>query len=125
APSPAISLPLCRQPAPYVDYILNDAEKIVRVLQSREGDACRPNGLSDVGVFALSTGGLTAAWEGFLTRAGVGRQTGEVNFLPFLPYLSSLCGWYTQSFEVDDVDESRGINTPEDLAFFDTKYARS
>jgi bifunctional UDP-N-acetylglucosamine pyrophosphorylase/glucosamine-1-phosphate N-acetyltransferase len=123
APFPAISLPLCRQPVPYVDYIFNDAQRIVRVLQSREGDACRPNGLSDVGVFALSTGGLTAAWEGFLARSDCGKQTGEVNFLPFLPYLSSVCGWYTQSFEVDDIHESRGINTPEDLAFFKQRIA--
>jgi bifunctional UDP-N-acetylglucosamine pyrophosphorylase/glucosamine-1-phosphate N-acetyltransferase len=118
SPSAAICLPLCRQAAPYVDYILNDAGKFIRVLLSREGDVCRPNGLSDVGVFALSTLGLTAAWEEFLTRSEHGRHTGEVNFLPFLPYLSSVCDWCTQSFEVHDICESRGINTPEDLAFF-------
>jgi bifunctional UDP-N-acetylglucosamine pyrophosphorylase / glucosamine-1-phosphate N-acetyltransferase len=115
---PALSLPLCRQAVPYVEYIFNDGQQIVRVLQSREGDACRPNGLSDVGVFALSTRGIAAAWQVYQGRGERGTQTGELNFLPFLSYLSTCCAWQTQCFEIEDVRESRGINTPEDLAFF-------
>lgn len=118
AKPPALSLPLCRQAAPYVEYIFNDARQIVRVLQSREGDACRPNGLSDVGVFALSTRGLAAAWEAYQNHGQRGTRTDELNFLPFLSYLSASCAWQTQWFEIEDVRESRGINTPEDLAFF-------
>jgi bifunctional UDP-N-acetylglucosamine pyrophosphorylase/glucosamine-1-phosphate N-acetyltransferase len=120
---PALSLPLCRQAVPYVEYIFNDAQKIIRILQSREGDVCRPNGLSDVGVFALSTYGLAASWEAYQKQGERGMQTGEVNFLPFLSYLSALCAWHTQWFEIEDVRESRGINTPEDLAFFRQLFA--
>jgi len=123
AEPPALSLPMCRQDVPYVEYIFSQAQKIVRVLQSREGDACRPYGLSDVGVFALSTCGLAAAWEAYQRQAERGTQTGELNFLPFLSYLSALCAWHTQCFEIEDVRESRGINTPEDLAFFQQLFA--
>jgi bifunctional UDP-N-acetylglucosamine pyrophosphorylase/glucosamine-1-phosphate N-acetyltransferase len=115
---PGLSLPLCRQAVPYVEYIFDDAQKIVRVSQSREGDACRPNGLSDVGVFALSTRGLAACWRSYQEQGERGTQTGELNFLPFLSYLSTLCAWHTQCFEIEDVRESRGINTREDLIFF-------
>jgi bifunctional UDP-N-acetylglucosamine pyrophosphorylase/glucosamine-1-phosphate N-acetyltransferase len=118
AQPPALSLPLCRPALPYVEYIFDDAQKIVSVLQSREGDACRPNGLSDVGVFALSTNGIAASWEAYQKQGERGTQTREINFLPFLSYLSALCDWHTQCFEIEDVRESRGINTPEDLAFF-------
>jgi bifunctional UDP-N-acetylglucosamine pyrophosphorylase/glucosamine-1-phosphate N-acetyltransferase len=120
---PVLSLPMCRQEVPYVEYIFNQTQKIVRVLQSREGDACRPHGLSDVGVFALSTCGLAAAWEAYQRQAEPGTQTGELNFLPFLSYLSVVCAWHTQYFEIEDVRESRGINTPEDLTFFRELFA--
>jgi bifunctional UDP-N-acetylglucosamine pyrophosphorylase / glucosamine-1-phosphate N-acetyltransferase len=115
---PVLSLPVCRQAVPYVEYLFDDGGKIVRVSQSREGDICRPNGFSDVGVFALSTRGLAASWAAYHMQSARGTQTGELNFLPFLAYLSALCAWHTQCFEIDDVRESRGINTPEDLAFF-------
>jgi bifunctional UDP-N-acetylglucosamine pyrophosphorylase/glucosamine-1-phosphate N-acetyltransferase len=118
AQPPALSLPLCRQPAPYVEYIVDNADRIVRVLETREGDACRPGGFSDVGVFCLSTEGIAENWKAYLQQSPRGTQTGEVNFLPFLPYLSTACGWHTQHFEIEDTRESRGINTPEDLAFF-------
>jgi bifunctional UDP-N-acetylglucosamine pyrophosphorylase / glucosamine-1-phosphate N-acetyltransferase len=120
---PALSLPLCRQAMPYVEYIFNNAQKIIRILQSREGDTCQPHGLSDVGVFALSTCGIAPLWEAYQKQSERGTQTGELNFLPFLSYLSTLCAWHTQWFEIEDVRESRGINTPEDLAFFRQLFA--
>jgi bifunctional UDP-N-acetylglucosamine pyrophosphorylase/glucosamine-1-phosphate N-acetyltransferase len=123
AKQPALSLPLCRQAVPYVEYLLNDAGQIVRILQSREGDVCRPHGFADVGVFALSTDGLAVSWEAYQQQAERGTQTGELNFLPFLAYLSASCGWHTQWFEIADVRESRGINTPDDLAFFQQLFA--
>lgn len=123
AKPPVLSLPLCRQAVPYVEYMFDDAQKIIRILQSREGDACRPDGLSDVGVFALSTDGIAACWEAYQKQDERGTQTGELNFLPFLSYLSASCAWHTQWFEIEDVRESRGINTPEDLAFFQQLFA--
>lgn len=113
---PAVTIPLVSMPDPYVEYEL-DGDSLVRVRQSREGDHCRPGGLSDIGVFCLSTGGLVAAWERYLAGADPGATTGEVNFLPFLPHLSSVEGWPLAVVPVADVAEARGLNTLADLSY--------
>jgi bifunctional UDP-N-acetylglucosamine pyrophosphorylase/glucosamine-1-phosphate N-acetyltransferase len=103
-------------PDPYVEYELGPGG-LTRVRQSREGDACTPGGLSDVGVFCLSTDGLAEAWQKYLAVADLGATTGEVNFLPFLPYLSQVEGWSVDVVPVADATEARGVNTVEDLEF--------
>jgi bifunctional N-acetylglucosamine-1-phosphate-uridyltransferase/glucosamine-1-phosphate-acetyltransferase GlmU-like protein len=113
-------LPLTRMADPYVEYVF-DGAKLAAVLQSREGDKTTPGGFSDVGTFLLTTRGLTAAWNDYLSSAAHGSQTGEINFLPFLPFLSSQ-GWTVTPLEVADPTEARGINTPEDLSFFRSLY---
>ncbi|MEV4300095.1 nucleotidyltransferase family protein [Microbispora rosea] len=119
------TLPLVPMDDPYVEYELDDAGTLVRVRQSREGDECRPGGLSDVGVFCLSTRlstrlsivGLREEWTRYLGEAAVGARTGEVNFLPFLPYLSRERHWPLTVVPVTDPDEARGVNTADDLEF--------
>nr|BFE80155.1 hypothetical protein GCM10020093_027560 [Planobispora longispora] len=91
---------------------------------SREGDECDPGGLSDVGVFCLSAEGLPRAWTRYLAEARLGSVTGEVNFLPFLPYLSREHGWRTTVVPVADPTEALGINTPADLEFTRRAYSR-
>ena len=113
-------LPVTRQPQPYVEYLFNEGH-LTDVLQSREGDATSPNGFSDVGTFLLNTEGLKTAWQAYLASAPRGAGTGEINFLPFLPFLSRE-GWAITPLEVADATEARGINTPEDLAFFRDKF---
>jgi bifunctional UDP-N-acetylglucosamine pyrophosphorylase/glucosamine-1-phosphate N-acetyltransferase len=112
-----VALPLAALPEPYVDYQFADDGRLLVVRQSREGDRCAPGGLGDIGTFALSTGGLLSEWNGYLTDAAAGAMTGEANFLPFLPYLSSR-HWSVKRMIVRDAREARGVNTPEDLAFF-------
>ena len=113
-------LPLTRMSDPYVEYVFNGG-KLTAVLQSREGDKTAPGGFSDVGTFLLGTRGLTAAWNDYLSKAAHGGRTGEINFLPFLPFLSAQ-GWAVTPLEVADPTEARGINTPEDLSFFRDLY---
>lgn len=124
-----LTLPLVPMPDPYVEYELDDdgargGGVLVRVRQSREGDECRPGGLSDVGVFGLRTEGLRDAWTRYLAGAEAGALTGEVNFLPFLPHLSRDLGWPLTVVPVTDPDEARGINTAEDLEFARRAYTR-
>jgi CTP:molybdopterin cytidylyltransferase MocA len=116
ADGPRMTLPLVRSASPYVEYILSGS-RLLEVRQTREGDVCSPGGLSDIGVFVLSTQGLYDEWGRYLRTAIVGAKTGEVNFLPFLPFLS-LSGWPVTVVEMPDSGEARGINTPDDLAFF-------
>jgi len=113
-------LPVTRMEQPYVEYIFEGAT-LAKVLQSREGDHTRPGGFSDVGTFLLGTAGLTQAWGRYLAGASHGSATGEINFLPFLPFLSAQ-GWTLTPLEVADTTEARGINTMEDLAFFQSLY---
>ena len=113
-------LPVTRMAIPYVEYAF-DGDRLICVLQTREGDVTTPNGYSDVGTFLLATDGLKQHWENYLVAAPHGRQTGEINFLPFLPFLSAQ-GWTVRPLEVADVTEARGINTPDDLAFFRNLY---
>jgi len=116
-------LPVTRMSVPYVEYVF-DGPHLTRVLQTREGDATTPNGFSDVGTFLLGTDGLKSAWDSYLKSATTGRGTGEVNFLPFLPYLSGH-GWTVTPLEVGDATEARGINTKDDLAFFQSLYNKA
>lgn len=118
-----LTIPLVPMPDPYVEYELASSE-LVRVRQSREGDVCRPGGLSDVGVFCLSTDGLERAWEAYLADGSRGALTGEVNFLPFLPYLSQVHGRPVTVVPVTDPDEARGVNTPADLEFARRAFLR-
>lgn len=113
-------LPMTRMANPYVEYVF-EGERLARVMQTREGDATRPGGFSDVGTFLLGTQNLRAGWENYLAGAPRGAATGELNFLPFLPFLSGR-GWTVTPVLVADETEARGINTPEDLAFFQRIY---
>jgi len=119
-PDRQLVLPVTRMATPYVEYVFA-GEELAKVLQSREGDATSPNGFSDVGTFLLGTAGLAAAWDSYLSAAVRGSQTAEINFLPFLPFLSQK-GWMVTPLEVADPVEARGINTPEDLSFFRSLY---
>jgi hypothetical protein len=108
---------------PYVEYVF-DGPRLARVLQTREGDTTSPNGFSDVGTFLLGTEGLKTAWEVYLENAPRGQGTGEINFLPFLPFLSGQ-GWTVTPLEVADATEARGINTKDDLVFFQSLYNKA
>ena len=58
----SLTLPMLKAGRPYVEYVYDAQGRLVKVLQSREGDRCAPGGLSDVGVFCLSTEGLAEDW---------------------------------------------------------------
>ena len=116
-------LPVTRMQQPYVEYLF-EGTKLVKVLQTREGDHTTPNGFSDVGTFLLGTAGLTEAWDRYLAQAPRGSASGEINFLPFLPFLSAQ-DWTMTALEVADATEARGINTKEDLLFFQNLYRKT
>lgn len=118
-----IVLPLVPLAEPYVEYVFDETGHLIAVLQSREGDRCRPGRLGDVGAFMLSTRGLGDEWAKYLAETtGRGTVTAEVNFLPFLVFLAGR-GWDVRQLGVADPVEAKGVNTPEDLAFFRALYA--
>lgn len=108
---------------PYVQYIFNnDFSELLNIKQTREGEICDERGYADVGVFCLSTSKLKDEWEEFLMTQHRGKLTGEINFLPFLTYLSKEKSWSLQNIKIDDPTETRGINTLQDLFFFRKKF---
>lgn len=127
--SHCITFPIIKTPRPYVDYLFNSDGKLETVLQSREGDICREMGQSDVGLFCLSIGEqrteLMRAWTQYLdSKKDFGAHTKEINFLPFLAFLSTQMNWQTNTFEVFDAREARGINNQDDLIYFQKLFAR-
>jgi bifunctional N-acetylglucosamine-1-phosphate-uridyltransferase/glucosamine-1-phosphate-acetyltransferase GlmU-like protein len=115
-PKQTIVLPLVRLSSPYVQYDVR-GDVLEGVRQAREGDTMDPTGLSDVGVFMLSVQDLVPCWTRFAGQSALGTVTGEVNFLPFLPFLCREYGWRLRTVDVTDPIEARGVNTPEDLQF--------
>lgn len=120
---PRCTLPVVRPEDPYVEYRFA-GRRLCEVRQSREGDHCTPGGMADVGVFCLSTAGLLHEWTTYAAISPTGAQSGELNFLPFLVHLSR-AGWSVTPVEVDDPDEARGLNTPDDLVFAQDRLRRS
>lgn len=118
---PRCTLPVAALAEPYVEYLFDAAGRLAKLLQTREGERCSPGGWGDVGTFLLSTEGLEALWRDYVGMVSKGAVTGELNFLPFLVHLSGH-GWPFEHVLVEDADEARGINTPEDLAFFRRLY---
>jgi bifunctional UDP-N-acetylglucosamine pyrophosphorylase/glucosamine-1-phosphate N-acetyltransferase len=118
-----VVLPLVKLKKPYVEYVFDRTGKLVKVLQMREGDLCNPGGSGDVGTFVLSTDGLYFMWKQFLAMGVRGAATGEANFLPFFPFLASK-GWDIHPLQVSDGNEARGVNSPDDLIFFRTLFAK-
>jgi bifunctional UDP-N-acetylglucosamine pyrophosphorylase / glucosamine-1-phosphate N-acetyltransferase len=121
--SRTVVIPVVSLLKPYVDYQFDAAGQLSAVRQSREGDACRLGGLNDVGTFVLSVDGLHEEWSAYSAYCSRGAQTGELNFLPFFPFLAKQ-GWSVKALRIDDPRESRGINTPEDLSFFQSLFER-
>lgn len=118
-----VVLPLVECKSPYVQY--DESDGILKgVRQSREGDQMDLIGNSDVGLFILSVPELLDCWHRFVKESIVGAQTKELNFLPFLPFLSLNCGWKVRVSTVNDPTEAIGINTKEELAFTRERFAR-
>ena len=115
-------LPVVEAERPYVQYVFRNGS-LESIRQAREGAAVDERGFSDVGVFLLEVEGLEDAWRRYTRIAATGAVTGEVNFLPFLVYLSQQCGWRFEPVPVADAVEARGINTREDLRFFQKRFA--
>ena len=71
-------------------------------------------GESDMGLFALTRAAYLNDLPAYAVAPGIGRVTGERNFLPFIPWLAARRAVMT--FPAVDALEAVGVNTPDDLA---------
>ena len=111
----AIRLPTCLRPEPYIHLERDAAGRIVRVRHRREGDAMPAVGETDAGLFALRGDVYVDDLPRFARQdITTGARTAERNFLPFLAWPGLPGPVCTVACE--DVSETIGVNTPEDLA---------
>jgi bifunctional N-acetylglucosamine-1-phosphate-uridyltransferase/glucosamine-1-phosphate-acetyltransferase GlmU-like protein len=121
ATDPLVALPTCTAASPYIHFVRDASGRIVRVLHRREGDAMPDVGESDAGLFSLSQGAYLDLLAGFAANPGMGRATGERNFLPFIPRAAGQGSVVT--FPCTEAAEAIGVNTPEDLAVVERTLA--
>lgn len=118
------TIPLIWIANPYVQYDFDGRGQLCRIRQRREHDVMDGEGYNDVGIFALHTEGLEGLWQEYRSSAVPSPTTGEINFLPLLPFLAQQ-GWPTHVVTAGSADETGGINTPEELAFARRRFARA
>jgi bifunctional UDP-N-acetylglucosamine pyrophosphorylase/glucosamine-1-phosphate N-acetyltransferase len=113
-PAPAIVMPTCASPDPYVHFDRRADGRLIGVRHRREGDPMPEVGEGDIGVFSLSCATYLDALGRYDIAAGRGSSTGERNFLPFIPWLAAHAPVAT--FPCTEPIEAVGINTVEELA---------
>ncbi len=118
SPDLAAIVPVVTQHTPYIHFERDTDGRLMTVRQRREGDSMPDTGTSDSGLFSLSRDAFEHLLPAYARAAERGAATGEHNFLPFLPWLAARATVTT--FEIA-VEEAQGINTPEDLAAFDSR----
>ena len=112
-PRPALAFPMAESDLPYIHFERDQHGAIVEVRHRREGDTMPPRGDGDIGLFAMSGDAYLEELPVYATQAPLGRETGERNFLPFIPWLAGR--GTVATVRASGAMEAVGINTPEDL----------
>ena len=112
-PRPAMTIPTSTRRMPYIHFERDEHDTIRQVLQRREGAVMPEMGEGDAGLFCLTLDTYISDLERFARQVVPGTSTGEVNFLPFIPWLAQRRRVVT--FPVEHESESVGINTIEDI----------
>lgn len=107
--NPAMVVPTIRKRSPYIHFEKDSKQRILRVKQQREGDSMPELGESDMGLFSMSPEAYDLLNNEFSKVSDVGAETGELNFLPFIPWLAERDYVVTVSGTNDF--ESIGVNT--------------
>jgi len=111
-PPADLALPTVERDEPYIHFERDRRGHITRVLQAREGDPMPARGESDSGLFCLSRASYLERLPEFARSAPRGQGTGEVNFLPFVPWIAR--DGLVRTFPLQHAAESIGINTREE-----------
>jgi bifunctional N-acetylglucosamine-1-phosphate-uridyltransferase/glucosamine-1-phosphate-acetyltransferase GlmU-like protein len=113
---PAITVPTVLRPEPYIHFQRDDAGRISKLLQAREGDAMPAHGESDTGFFCFRTNVLRSLLAQMRAGANAfGPGTGEFNLLPVIPYAAA-AGQLVLTPQIMEIEETVGINSPADAS---------
>ena len=113
ADAPALVFPTFVMDHPYIHFDRDGGGTIVGVRQRREGDEMPERGESDMGLFDLSLDAYSRDLDQFASGPVPGGQTGERNFLPFIPWLAARR--VVETVAGQSPIETVGVNTPEEL----------
>jgi bifunctional UDP-N-acetylglucosamine pyrophosphorylase/glucosamine-1-phosphate N-acetyltransferase len=113
ADAPALVFPTFLVSRPYIHFDRDTNGRIVGVRQRREGDEMPETGETDMGLFDLSLHAYLSDLARF-AQVSQPSATGERNFLPFIPWLSSQTA--VETITGNSAIEVLGVNTPDDLA---------
>jgi bifunctional UDP-N-acetylglucosamine pyrophosphorylase / glucosamine-1-phosphate N-acetyltransferase len=122
-PEANLTLPLIQKKDPYSHYIVDENNRLIKILEKRE-DALMPTiGESDCGVFACSTVKLRKIFQSEIDKGiSFSRITREWNFLPLLPNFEGNFG-NVNAFRLENIEESIGINNVNDASILE-KYLK-
>lgn len=107
-------VPTIQRENPYIHFERDGIGRVTGVYQARESDEKRAHGESDCGTFLFQTQGLFKQLKAAQNDpAHLGAKTRERNFLTVLPLFDQGMRRLA-TIELQDPDETLGINTPED-----------
>ncbi|MGA3185970.1 MAG: hypothetical protein ABSF22_02585 [Bryobacteraceae bacterium] len=112
--APDITVPTVFRESPYIHFERDEEGRIVRLLQAREGDSMPPTGESDTGFFCFRSDVLRRLLgEVRGSDASLGKQTGEFNLLPVVPFAVA-AGYHVLTPRLMDFEETIGVNSRAD-----------
>jgi len=114
SPRPWLTLATGWNENPYIHLQRDERDRIVRVLERREGKEMPDRGEGDSGIFALSAAAYFDRLPEFAAESRTSEGTGERNFLPFIPWAAAR--GEVATIAVEHPLEQVGVNTPEQAA---------
>jgi bifunctional UDP-N-acetylglucosamine pyrophosphorylase/glucosamine-1-phosphate N-acetyltransferase len=121
-PRADLIFPTAQKKYPYIHFDRDSHGKVNGVRQRREGDPMPEVGEGDSGLFALSLDAYLGHLPAFASATQNGAETGERNFIPFIPWIAKHGTVVT--YPVQDVMESTGVNTTADAQSIEEYLAR-
>jgi len=109
-----VVMPTVMRANPYIHFERDREQRIIRVLQRREGDTMPAHGESDAGLFSFSREAFLTKLPEYAASIETGAATRERNLLPFIPWMSRSTNDVVV-FPCVDEREAIGINTPDEL----------
>ncbi|KAB8027998.1 NTP transferase domain-containing protein [Fluviispira multicolorata] len=106
-------IPTIKRKNPYIHFIRNKSDKIINILQSREGDLMPDIGETDCGIFTLNKDILLKILNNNYFKS-IGNKTNEWNFLPLIQKFEKFLGGVC-TLILEDINESIGINDKYDV----------
>ena len=108
-----LTFPTVMRADPYIHVQRDGHERIVKILQKREGEISASIGENDCGIFMFDTQHLFRILKEQEVLNDKGAKTGEYNLIPLLPLFDDGRG-STQTLRVAEQHETLGVNTPEE-----------